>query len=94
MSTPGDQKLRVKADDVVWRDVGDELVLLELATSTYLTLNGTARFLWEHLVGGATMDELVESLGDHYGIGPAQARDDAEVFVSTLGERDLLIRDD
>ena len=51
-----EEKLQLKAEDVVWREVGDELVVLELSTSTYLTLNGTAKQIWERLASGATCE--------------------------------------
>jgi Coenzyme PQQ synthesis protein D (PqqD) len=86
------EMLQLKVDDVVWRDVGDELVVLELSTSTYLTLNGTAKHLWESLVAGATVAELVEMLEERYEITPERAQADAESFVTELTNRDLLVR--
>jgi Coenzyme PQQ synthesis protein D (PqqD) len=86
------EMLQLKVDDVVWRDVGDELVVLELSTSTYLTLNGTAKHLWESLAAGATVAELVEMLAERYEITPERAQADAESFVTELTNRDLLAR--
>jgi Coenzyme PQQ synthesis protein D (PqqD) len=91
-NTPG-EKLQIKAEDVVWREVGEELVVLELSTSTYLTLNGTAKHLWESLADGATLDGLIESLADHYRITEDQARADVEAFVAALTDRGLLLSD-
>jgi len=85
-----DEKLYVKADDVVWREAGDELVVLELTTTTYLTLNGTAKQLWLGLLDGATVDELVGTLSGRFGISAEQARADTESFVSALSDRALL----
>lgn len=93
MSAPSEEKLQLRVDDVVWRDVGDDLVVLELSTSTYLTLNGTARHIWESLAIGATIDVLIEMLVDRYQITEQRARTDAESFLSALSERDLLVRD-
>jgi hypothetical protein len=84
------KKAALKADEVVWREVGDELVVLELATSTYLTLNGTAKYLWLALADGATIDELVESLVGRYQITVEQARVDATSFLEALTARDLI----
>jgi len=93
MTHPPEEKLQIDVDAVVWREVGDEVVVLELSTSTYLTLNGTAKQIWDSLAGGATLDALVDSLVDRYGITPEQARADAESFVSTLADRGLLVHD-
>ncbi len=41
---------------------------LELSTSTYLTLNGTAKCLWEGLTDATTVDGLIEVLVERYQI--------------------------
>lgn len=92
MTTTPEVKLQLSMEDVVWREVGDELVILELSTSTYLTLNGTAKHLWEQLADGTTSELLVESLVERYGITTAQAAADAEAFVGALSDRGLLSR--
>jgi hypothetical protein len=94
MTPPEDEKLHVNVDEVVWRDVGDELVVLELSTSTYLTLNGTAKQIWEGLVGGATREALIASLVERYGISTDQAQADVEVFIGELTDRGLLAAGD
>jgi hypothetical protein len=93
MSYPPDEKLQIDADAVVWRDVGDEVVVLELSTSTYLTLNGTAKQIWDSLASGATLSALADGLVDRYGITLEQAQVDAESFVSALADRGLLVND-
>jgi Coenzyme PQQ synthesis protein D (PqqD) len=86
-----EKTLMLRADDVVWRVVGEELVVLELATSTYLTLNGTARQLWEGLTEGATAEDLVEMLVDRYGIPKEHAVEDVQSFLAALTDRGLLV---
>ncbi|HZM56677.1 MAG TPA: PqqD family protein [Acidimicrobiales bacterium] len=93
MNVSQDEKLQLKVDDVVWREVGDELVVLELSTSTYLTLNGTAKYLWESLADGATLDRLIEMLVERYQISNHQARSDTESFLSALADRELIVHD-
>jgi hypothetical protein len=92
MTFAPEEKVQLKVDDVVWRDVGDELVVLELTSSVYLTLNGTAKTLWEGLASGATLDSLVELLTNDYEVTAEQARADTESFLSALTERNLLFR--
>src|ERR1700722_18767383 len=90
MTSPPDEKLYLKSDDVVWREAGDELVVLELSTTTYLTLNGTAKQLWLGLVHGSTVEELVSTLIEKYGISSEQAQSDTESFVAELADRELI----
>jgi hypothetical protein len=90
MTSSLSKKVALKSDEVVWREVGDELVVLELATSTYLTLNGTAKYLWLTLSDGATLDELADSLVGRYRITDEQARTDATSFLEALTARGLI----
>jgi len=85
--------VQIRVDDVVWREVGDELVVLELSTATYLNLNGTARHLWQLLVDGSTVQGLVDDLVLKYGISAIQAMADVEAFISGLSDRNLLMAD-
>ena len=84
---------RLRVDDVVWREVGEDLVVLELSTSTYLTLNGSAKQLWIGLAEGGTVPGLVERLTSLYGISDEQASSDTEAFLAALAERKLLAFD-
>jgi Coenzyme PQQ synthesis protein D (PqqD) len=84
---------RLRVDDVVWREVGEDLVVLELSTSTYLTLNGSAKQLWIGLSEGGTVPALVERLTSLYGISDEQASADTEAFLAALAERKLLALD-
>ncbi|MGD0391388.1 MAG: PqqD family protein [Acidimicrobiales bacterium] len=91
MSMSPDENLQLKVDDLVWREVGDELVVLELSTSTYLTLNGTARCLWESLADATTVGGLIQTLVDRYQISADQAKSDTEAFLSVLTDRELIV---
>ena len=77
-------------NSVVWRDLNDEVIVLELATSTYLTLNGSGRLLWMRLVGGTDLLGLVSVLQEEYEIPEAVAVADAQAFIDALTERSLL----
>jgi hypothetical protein len=90
MTLPSDQELRIKLDDVVWRHEGEEIVVLELATTSYLTLNGSGKLLWLSLVEGATIETLADQLAAQYQIPADEAKADASAFVSALTERNLL----
>jgi hypothetical protein len=83
---------RLNSDEVMWRVLGDELVVLEISTSTYLTLNGTAKVLWELLVDANSVSELVVHLVNRYQVTAGQATSDVTGFINTLLERGLLLK--
>ena len=84
------QVLVLRVDSVSWRAVGDELVILDVRTGIYLTLNGTARVLWEQMVAGASRTALVEVVVQRWGVSPRRAESDVDAFLTDLVSRDLV----
>jgi hypothetical protein len=87
---PG-QRLKFDPERALWREVGDELVIFEVATTTYLTLNSSARTLWKHLADGASPVELTAELVATYAIAEDMAARDVERFLEALEARSLLL---
>lgn len=85
-----DQPVRINTQEVVWREVGDEVVILHMTTATYLTINGSGRLLWNLLAEGATPEALAQTLVGEYDIGFEQAEADVRTFLSSLTECSLL----
>lgn len=82
--------MRLRKDDVSWREIDGEIVILDLASSKYLTTNRTGATLVRLLVEERTADELAGALVDEFAIPREQAVRDVDVFVSTLREKGLL----
>jgi Coenzyme PQQ synthesis protein D (PqqD) len=87
---PSDHRLTIDASRAIWREIGDEIVVLDAATATYLSLNLSAVALWKRLDGGATPAELAVELVTVYDISPAQAESDVEGFLVALRDLSLL----
>jgi hypothetical protein len=85
------QRLKLDGDRAVWREVGEEVVVLDVETATYLSLNGSGGALWKRLDTGATPNELVAELVSAYGVPEARASKDVEDFLHVLRERSLLL---
>jgi hypothetical protein len=82
--------LRLAPDAVVWREVGDEVVVYGAERSEYLATNATATLLWPLLAHGATLTALAGVLSERWGVSPEQARGDVEAFVTELRTQGLL----
>jgi hypothetical protein len=85
-----DRGLTLDASRAIWREIGDEIVLLDAATATYLSLNFSAVTLWKRLGTGATPGELAAELVSAYDVSPAQAEGDVQSFLASLSDRSLL----
>jgi len=84
------QKFRAKTDGISWREVDDEVVILDLETSKYLSLNGSAAVLWLALQKPVGVDGLAAELASRFELDEATARTDAEAFVEDCRGRDLI----
>jgi len=82
--------IRLRSDNLVWRQVGNELMVLDTNSSEYLSVNKTGAVLWPLLLTGATRAELAQALAESFQIELATAATDAEKFVSSLEDLGLL----
>jgi hypothetical protein len=84
------ETVRVREDDLTWRTVGEEIVVLDMRTWEYLGLNGSGATLWPALVEGATPAALGDLLVETYGIDAESANRDVDGFLASLSESQLL----
>ena len=73
-----------------WRVIDDQVVVLDMARSEYFSVNPSGGVMWEVLVSGATMEQLVAALTARFDVDVPTARQDASAFVSSLQELGLL----
>ncbi len=83
-----------RSDDLETRAVEDELVLLDLRTQTYLSLNRTGAHLWPLMVEGTDRATLIDALCERHDVPPAVAERDVDALVAQLREADLLLSAD
>ena len=74
--------------DVACRELGGHLVLVNLQTGFYYTLNETATFVFQQLQEGNEPPVIVERMAERYGVSGKTARADLAECIDTLvGER-------
>ncbi len=81
-----------RSDDLSWRDIDDEVIVLDLRSSKYLRLNASGAVLWNRLESGATIDQLAETLVASFDLDAGQASTDAGAFLDTCRALDLVER--
>lgn len=82
--------MKLRDGELSWRQVGDEVIVLDLRSNAYLSINETGTALWEMLVDGSTPATMAERLMSEFSVDEDRARADVEAFVAVLTERDLL----
>jgi coenzyme PQQ synthesis protein D (PqqD) len=77
-------------DEIAWREVADEVIVLDLRTSMYWALNGSAAVLWIALAEGGTLEELAERLQEQFGVKPDLALHNTSNFLASCREKGLV----
>jgi len=73
-----------KVQDIIWRRVADEVVVLKDDGQSTHVLNKTAAHIWELCDGQHGIDEIVDSLCKRFDVAHAQAHADATELIEKL----------
>ncbi|MEI6401962.1 MAG: PqqD family protein [Actinomycetota bacterium] len=92
MTNQDDAVLRLRSNELTWREVDGEIIALDLTSSLYFTANRTGTLLWSSLVDGARLGELTSLLIENFEIADADARRDVSNFIVLLDSHSLLER--
>ena len=85
-----DSKLSIPPQ-VMSRLVGDETVLLDLASGVYFGLDGVGKVIWESVSEGNNLGQAVAIIVAEYDVDEEQAQTDVIEFASDLVTRGLLV---
>ncbi len=85
------RQIRLRQDELEWREIEGEIVVLDLRRSTYLAVNRVGALLWPQLEAGTTRSALVQIVVDEFGLERAIAERDVDDFLQELGDQALLI---
>ena len=83
------QSIRLR-EDLIWRAVEDEVIVLDRRTWSYLTINPSGAVLWSQVVSGSSRERLATALAAEFDLDPKRARAEVDDFVSKLEEHGLL----
>ena len=81
------------SDDVVFRILGDEAVILNLASGVYFGLDAVGTRMWQLMSEHGSTDKVVETLLDEYEVEEGQLRGDLAKLIEQLSEKGLVNTD-
>ena len=84
------KRYRLRQEGLSWRQIEDEVVAVDVPTSTYVSANDSGTVLWQALTEGATRDELVTLLAGRFDLEADQAGEDVDAFLAQLQAQGLL----
>ncbi|MBO1751977.1 PqqD family protein [Actinotalea sp. BY-33] len=82
--------MKLRTEDVTWQEIDGELVILDLAQSSYLTTNKTGAYLANLLLEEQTEESLTAALAAEYELSTESAATDVRAFLEQLREQALL----
>jgi hypothetical protein len=77
-------------EEVLFRDLAGEAVLLELDSGRYYGLNETGTRMWSLLVEHGRVEDALQDLLQEYDAPPERLRNELFLFIETLAARKLL----
>lgn len=80
-------------DDVVFRDLAGEAVILNLASGTYFGLNEVGTRMWHLLAEHGSTELLLATVLAEYEVEEAPLRQDLDSLLHILVEKGLIVVD-
>ena len=78
------------ADEVIFRVLGEEAVILNLATSRYFGLNSVGTRLWQLIAAHGSEEKVIEAFLAEYEVGERQLRQDLADLIQQLTQKGLV----
>ena len=80
----------IREENAAWSELGDEIVILSLATGSYFGLEGAGNDIWRALAATASLDAVEAALAATYDAPLPKLRGDLAGFLEELGAAGLI----
>jgi hypothetical protein len=84
-------RFRPNVPKVVHQTIDGEVVIINLDSGCYYSLENVAADVWTAVEMGASLAEAAEMLGKHYAVAPDTITAALETFVGSLYDESLLV---
>lgn len=81
-----------RGDDTPWNIVDDEVVLLNLDSGHYYSLNESGRRVWELLDGENTIPDIIKTLCEEFDVEQQEAAKDVNTLIDELLKEKLAFK--
>src|SRR2546427_9413580 len=77
--------------NVLFRRLGDDVILFHLETDSFYELNGTAARFWELIAAGHDSAWVRQEMMKEFAVEASEFDAEAEIFLGSLQKEDLVI---
>lgn len=75
---------KINSEDITYRIIDNEAVILNLKTGDYYSLNATGAFIWKLLENKMTTNTLTDKVVEEFGIDKKDAIRDIKLLLKDL----------
>jgi hypothetical protein len=81
---------KIDKTKVFWRENDDEIVLLDIDSGDYYTLNSSGAFIWKKLAEDFDENQIINAIVSEYNIEPSVAKKDLNDIILDFTKEKLL----
>jgi len=89
-----DMRFAIDREAIATKVIDGEAIIINLASGLYYSADGVGALVWERLVAGQSAAEIMDALGETFGMDRDQLGGDVASFVSSLLAEGLVSHDD
>jgi len=82
--------VRAIPEGIIFKKVGEEMVLLDFERGSYYGLNPVGARIWEVFAEGKSIDEIVDLLTEEFDVQRTDAKNDVDALMDDLAANGLL----
>lgn len=80
-----------KNEEIIWREMDGETVLLNPMTGRYFGLNTVACSFWTRVDGAASLENIIDQLLEEYDVDRDTLKTDIDSLIASMLEYELII---
>lgn len=83
-----------RSEDYLSNEIDGEIVMMNLETGAYVSLNATGKSIWDQLTEPKSIDMIIDALVREYDISKEVCENDVKPFIQKLLDQKIIILND
>ena len=79
------------SDRVVYREIDDKIVLINLDSGFYYSLNEVGCFIFNRILKSKEVGDILDEIESSFEVSKGEAREDIEEFVESLKREKIIL---
>lgn len=83
---------KINEPSVIWEQIETEIIAINLINGFYYDISGLSATIWVMIINKYSYQDIINELSSHYGLSEDDIKADANFFLKTLEEEQLVSR--